>query len=257
MSGEQVLDACKSFGLNGIQSTCLLRPGRLRRRLLVSPHAFASKSELIAAAAAAAADKSTNDDGDEADDDDANDENVDEKLPYGRLVDDDDDNDNDGDHYDDADDDEDHLEKTKTATTTTTSNLRPAAPSVIIETKKDIQSPQLQYFCMSHPISVVRGLASVLRLDLSLFSTRTLCETDGELRVEVRIQRRQSSDENWDAAGQRRVWTCKSTRSYMTLAKYAAYQAQSFQEAVREERQQQQQQLQQKQQPASGGMFNF
>ena len=244
MSGEQVLDACKSFGLNGIQSTCLLRPGRLRRRLLVSPHAFASKSELIAAAAAAAADKSTNDDGD----DENVVENLDEKLPYGRLV--DDDNDNDG----DDDDDEDHLEKTKTSTT---SNLRPAAPSVIIETKKDIQSPQLQYFCMSHPISVVRGLASVLRLDLSLFSTRTLCETDGELRVEVRIQRRQSSDENWDAAGQRRVWTCKSTRSYMTLAKYAAYQAQSFQEAVREERQQQQQQLQQKQQPASGGMFNF
>jgi hypothetical protein len=64
-------------------------------------------------------------------------------------------------------------------------NLSPPGPSVILSTKKDAQSPQLEYFCLTHPISVVRGLGLVLRLDLGLFSTKTLVETDPGHIVEV------------------------------------------------------------------------
>ena len=66
-------------------------------------------------------------------------------------------------------------------------NLSPPGPSVILETKKDAYSPHLEYFCLSNPISVVRGLGHVLRLDLGLFSTKTLVESDPEHVVEVII----------------------------------------------------------------------
>ncbi len=115
-------------------------------------------------------------------------------------------------------------------------NLLPAGPSVILETKKDAFSPHLEYFCLSHPISVVRGLGHVLRLDLGLFSTKTLVETEPDHVVEVRNQRQQPSDVNWDVQSKRRVWKCESKPSYTTLLKYAQYQAQSFQEAVKEEK---------------------
>ena len=85
-------------------------------------------------------------------------------------------------------------------------NLLPAGPSVILETKKDAYSPHLEYFCLSHPILVVRGLGHVLRLDLGLFSTKTLVESEPDHVVEVRNQRQQPSDENWDVQSKRRVW---------------------------------------------------
>ena len=77
----------------------------------------------------------------------------------------------------------------------------------------------------------------MLKLDLGLFSTKSLVECDPEHVVEVRTQRQQASDDNWDQQGKRRhVWQCESTRAYTTLLKYAQYQAHSFQEAIREEK---------------------
>ena len=113
--------------------------------------------------------------------------------------------------------------------------LNPTTPSVVLESKRDTLSPQLQQYCLSNAISVVRGLAGVLKLDLSLFSTKTLVETDADHIVEVRTQRQQPSDENWDPLGQTRVWKCESSRSFTTIAKYAQYQAFTFQEALKEE----------------------
>ena len=46
------------------------------------------------------------------------------------------------------------------------------------------------------------GYASALKLDLGLFSTRTLVQVDSDHPVEVRTQRQQKSEENWDALGQ-------------------------------------------------------
>lgn len=69
--------------------------------------------------------------------------------------------------------------------------------------------------------------------DLGLFSTKTLVEANPEHLVEVRTQLCQPADENWDASGQRKQWRCESSRSYTTIAKYAQYQAASFQESLR------------------------
>lgn len=114
--------------------------------------------------------------------------------------------------------------------------LAPPAPFVYVESKREAFSPQLQDFCLKHPIAVVRGLTAALKLDLGLFSTKTLVEAWPDHAVEVRTQLMQSADENWDATGRRRVWACASHRSHTTVRKYAQYQAGSFQESLREER---------------------
>ena len=113
--------------------------------------------------------------------------------------------------------------------------LLPQTPSVFLENKKDAFSTQLQEFCLAHPIAVVRGLASVLKLDLGLFSTKTLVEANPDHLIEVRTQLLQLSDENWDPEKRQMVWRCESHRSHMTIARYAHYQASSFQESLRDE----------------------
>ncbi|XP_035212282.1 lysine-specific demethylase 6A-like isoform X2 [Stegodyphus dumicola] len=113
--------------------------------------------------------------------------------------------------------------------------LLPPTPSVFLENKKEAFSPQLQEFCLAHPIAVIRGLTSVLKLDLGLFSTKTLVEANPDHTIEVRTQLMQSSDENWDTERRRQVWRCESHRSHTSIARYAQYQASSFQESLREE----------------------
>nr|NP_001188773.1 Utx histone demethylase, isoform D [Drosophila melanogaster]ADV37023.1 Utx histone demethylase, isoform D [Drosophila melanogaster] len=117
----------------------------------------------------------------------------------------------------------------------TRDQLLPPTPSVHLENKKHAFSPQLQEFCLKHPIAVVRGLAGVLKLDLGLFSTKTLVEANPDHSVEVRTQVHQSPDENWDTSQGKRVWACISHRSHTTIAKYAQYQASSFQDSLKDE----------------------
>lgn len=69
--------------------------------------------------------------------------------------------------------------------------------------------------------------------DLGLFSTKTLVEANNEHTVEVRTQLLQPADENWDPTGTKKIWRCESNRSHTTIAKYAQYQASSFQESLR------------------------
>lgn len=111
--------------------------------------------------------------------------------------------------------------------------LLPPTPSVYLENKKHAFSPQLQEFCLKHPIAVIRGLASALKLDLGLFSTKTLVEANPDHSVEVRTQYQQPSDENWDPQLGRKVWACISHRSHTTIARYAQYQASSFKESLK------------------------
>ncbi|XP_043486319.1 histone demethylase UTY isoform X4 [Polistes fuscatus] len=118
----------------------------------------------------------------------------------------------------------------------TKEQLLPPTPSVYLENKKDAFSPQLQEFCLKHPIAVIRGLAAALKLDLGLFSTKTLVEANPDHGIEVRTQVQQTSDENWDPVVGKKVWGCISHRSHTTIAKYAQYQASSFQDSLREER---------------------
>ena len=69
-------------------------------------------------------------------------------------------------------------------------------------------------------------------LDLGLFSTKSLVEANPDHRVEMRSQRQQPPDHNLDANG-KPVWACRSSRSHTTVAKYAQYQALSFQESLK------------------------
>ncbi|PIO33798.1 hypothetical protein AB205_0187460, partial [Aquarana catesbeiana] len=112
--------------------------------------------------------------------------------------------------------------------------LNPPTPSIYLESKRDAFSPVLLQFCTDpkNPITVIRGLAGSLRLNLGLFSTKTLVDANGEHSVEVRTQVQQPSDENWDPSGTRQIWHCESSRSHTTIAKYAQYQASSFQESL-------------------------
>ncbi|KAG2468255.1 KDM6B demethylase, partial [Polypterus senegalus] len=116
--------------------------------------------------------------------------------------------------------------------------LNPPTPSIYLESKRDAFSPVLHQFCTDskNPITVIRGLAGSLRLNLGLFSTKSLVEANGDHSVEVRTQVQQPSDENWDFAGNKQTWPCESSRSYTTIAKYAQYQASSFQESLQEEK---------------------
>lgn len=70
-------------------------------------------------------------------------------------------------------------------------------------------------------------------IDLGLFSTKTLVEANPDHSVEVRTQVHQSPDENWDTTQGKRVWACISHRSHTTIAKYAQYQASSFQDSLK------------------------
>lgn len=70
-------------------------------------------------------------------------------------------------------------------------------------------------------------------IDLGLFSTKTLVEANPDHSVEVRTQVHQSPDENWDTIQGKRVWACISHRSHTTIAKYAQYQASSFQDSLK------------------------
>ena len=118
-------------------------------------------------------------------------------------------------------------------------DLNPATSSVVVETRQEATSAQLQQYCLSQPICVVRGLAKVLELDLGLFSTKTLIETQPDHQIEVRTQRQQASDENFDFTSAhvpaKNVWKCESNRSYTTIAKYAQYQAYSYHDMMKDE----------------------
>lgn len=82
-------------------------------------------------------------------------------------------------------------------------------------------------------MNVLLILQRFFSTDLGLFSTKTLVEANPDHSVEVRTQVHQSPDENWDNTQGKRVWACISHRSHTTIAKYANYQASSFQESLK------------------------
>lgn len=114
-------------------------------------------------------------------------------------------------------------------------SLNPPTPSVYLDTKKDAFSLELQQYCYSQPVVVIRGLAGALKLDLGLFSTKSLVEANADHPVEVRTQKQQAPDENRDSYGNK-IWRCDSSRGLTSIAKYAQYQASSFQESLKEEK---------------------
>ncbi len=110
--------------------------------------------------------------------------------------------------------------------------LFPSTPSIFISSAEEAYSPQLQQFCLQKSIVVIRNLATVCNMDLSLYSTKRLVQSHPTHPVEIRTQMEQTSNENWDPTLTKQVWYCTSSRSHTTISKYAEYQSANFQEAL-------------------------
>lgn len=108
--------------------------------------------------------------------------------------------------------------------------LFPPTPSILVNNEAEVFSPQLQEFCLAYPIVVIRNICRVLNLNLGLFSTKTLVDADADHQIEVRTQLQQPSDQNWDAEKKKMIWLCESPRNFSKIARYAQYQANTFQE---------------------------
>lgn len=112
--------------------------------------------------------------------------------------------------------------------------LFPLPSSLFLESKKDLASKRLQEFCYSSSISVVRNIASVLKLDLGLFSTKTLVETNPDYQIDVySYSVSQVSDQD---NHHQDTWFCERHKSSSTISRYASYQVGSFRESLQEER---------------------
>ncbi|KAE9551528.1 hypothetical protein FO519_005258 [Halicephalobus sp. NKZ332] len=107
-------------------------------------------------------------------------------------------------------------------------------PLIKVEKPSEANSVELQNFCYQSPIALIRGLTSALKMDLSLFSTKSLIETQPDYPVEVRTQYRMPGDINVDQLGQA-SWNCYSAKSHTTVSRYGSYQAESFRHSLKEE----------------------
>lgn len=108
--------------------------------------------------------------------------------------------------------------------------LSPPTASIFVQTEAEVFSPQLQEFCLANPIAVIRNISRVLKLNLGLFSSKTLVDLDSGHSIEIRNQLDQPSDENWDHEKRLKIWRCESPRSWSKIGRYAQYQAKSFQD---------------------------
>jgi tetratricopeptide (TPR) repeat protein len=105
--------------------------------------------------------------------------------------------------------------------------LFPMAPSILLDSKKEISSKRLQDDCQSNPISIVRNIASVLKLDLGLFSTKTLAESNPDQRIDIVSHSSSSNTSNH--------WICERQLSSSTISRYASYQVASFKQSLQNE----------------------
>ncbi|CAK9297124.1 unnamed protein product [Gordionus sp. m RMFG-2023] len=114
----------------------------------------------------------------------------------------------------------------------------PQVPLFTVTGKKVAHSPELRQFCLSHPATLIKGLCQALKLDLGLYSTKTLTSAHPRHLIEVRAQARYPLTKNYadPRTGKRQVWKCTSTRHFMPLVEYAKYQGTSFKRALEEEK---------------------
>lgn len=110
----------------------------------------------------------------------------------------------------------------------TVEQLLPLIHSYFTKNKEEAFCPELQEFCLKNPVAIIYGLAKVLELDLSLFSTKTLVEVNPNLNIEIREQIKNTSSENWNKIQNKKIWECISIISHTTISQYAKYQTTSL-----------------------------
>ena len=70
----------------------------------------------------------------------------------------------------------------------TRDELSPPTPCVFVKTAAEAFSPQLFELCLQRPIVVIRNLAPVCGIDMSLYGTKTLVESHPNHPIEIRSQ---------------------------------------------------------------------
>lgn len=78
------------------------------------------------------------------------------------------------------------------------------------------------------PKNTIIAPSVIARFYAGLFSTKSLVNAHPDHPIEVRTQLKQPADQNIDENSGENVWAYYSHRTHSTIAKYAAYQAQSF-----------------------------
>ncbi|KAI6240646.1 hypothetical protein M3Y99_00434600 [Aphelenchoides fujianensis] len=113
-------------------------------------------------------------------------------------------------------------------------DLHPMVPAIAVDNAREANAIELQNFCYKRDIALVRGLTHALRIDLSLFSTKTLIHTAEDHDVEVRTQLKMPGDANLNNLG-KKDWAVYSAKSFTSITRYGQYQAESFRHSLKEE----------------------
>lgn len=117
-----------------------------------------------------------------------------------------------------------------------TRELSPSVNCFCVNSKNEAFSLSMREFCLNFPIVMIRGLDTVLDLNLSLFSTKTLVETNPKDTIEVRVQMPQTNEENWTRDRSKMVWHYYSHRIHKTIVEYAIYQTKKLQQSIEKEK---------------------
>ena len=65
-------------------------------------------------------------------------------------------------------------------------DLSPSCVRIIIVNNNEARSSKLKKFCLSRPITVINGICDVLSINLDIFSTKSLAETNPTQKIEVK-----------------------------------------------------------------------
>ena len=78
------------------------------------------------------------------------------------------------------------------------SDINPETPMIQVDSKKEAYSKMLNDICVNPrvPVVLMRGVSSSLKMDLGFFSTKSLAQAYGNFRVNLHMQKREST-EKW------------------------------------------------------------
>lgn len=115
--------------------------------------------------------------------------------------------------------------------------MSPKTITVNITSPREAISQALPSFCNDPRVThtVIRGLTHQLKIDLGLFSTKSLIEKVPNHKIEIRTQSKQLPEENYNQEGTKKCWPCYSTYAYSTVKEYGEYQAKTLQKAFLKE----------------------
>ncbi|XP_050446541.1 lysine-specific demethylase 6A-like isoform X2 [Cataglyphis hispanica] len=114
--------------------------------------------------------------------------------------------------------------------------VKPFVNCFCVTSKNEAFDSSMREFCMNFPIVMIQDLVTVLDLNLSLFSTKTIVETSPKEPIEIRIQMLQLNEENWDRNRSKMVWKYYNYRIYRPIVEYAIYQTKKLQESIEKEK---------------------